>query len=58
MTWVSFERAVKFFAGITWASWEMMIRQEPDLSRLVFIALVLGLSEFPRAIKLLRDDEQ
>lgn len=50
LSWESFERATKFFAGMVWATWEIMVRENPDPTRLVFIATVLSLSEGVRAV--------
>lgn len=50
MTWAQFERAAKFTGGMVWATWELMIREEPNFARLAFIASVLGLSELVRAL--------
>lgn len=50
MTWSQFERAVKLIGGMTWATWELIIREEPNFARLTFIASVLGLSELTHAL--------
>jgi hypothetical protein len=50
VTWAQFERAAKFLGGMTWATWELMIREEPNFARLTFIASVLGVSEVVRAV--------
>lgn len=50
LTWESFERGAKFMGGMTWATWEIMVRENPDPSRLVFIATVLTASEGVRAV--------
>lgn len=57
MTWETFERAAKFTAGLTWATWEIMVRQEPDPARLVFIATVLGVSEAVKAVSKAREQD-
>lgn len=57
MTWESFERAVKFTGGMVWASWELMVREHPDPSRLVFITTVLIGSEGVRALVKSREEK-
>lgn len=49
MTWVQFERAVKLIGGMTWGTWELIVREEPNFARLAFIASILGLSELTHA---------
>jgi len=54
----TFERAAKFAAGLTWATWEVMVREQPDPARLVFIATVLGVSEAVKAVSKAKEEDE
>ena len=56
MTWVVFERGAKFLVAMVWATWELMVRHEPDVARLAFIATVLSASEAVRVVAKARQE--